>query len=242
MKLILEIEKRDIEEIQSLYQKQSQHKFVQDRIIKNLSHNVSEVSKEDFWGSLIMCLLTTQQRSGEDSLVTKFLNLRPNPLSLEVCCLQDNLKEYTFNELTKAKGIRRTNNIAQEIEINYEYLQKTNWEIIDEVNRLVNVDDKLLERQIAVKVQEKLKGIGPKQSRNLLQDLGLTKYETPIDSRIVKWLNEFGFPIPLSATALQDKPYYNYVSDIIYDICEEVKIKPCVLDAVIFSIYEKNVS
>jgi len=45
-----------------------------------------------------------------------------------------------------------------------------------------------IEREACILLQE-LKGIGPKQSRNLRQALGLLRYEIPIDSRIVKWLN-----------------------------------------------------
>ena len=88
-------------------------------------------------------------------------------------------------------------------------------------------------------LKENLKGIGPKQSRNLLQDLGVTSYETPIDSRIIKWLNNFGFPIPLSSQALQDEHYYNFVSDILFQLCEKANIKPCILDAAVFSSFEK---
>ena len=33
-------------------------------------------------------------------------------------------------------------------------------------------------------MSERLAGFGPKQARNLLQGLGLTRYEIPIDSRI----------------------------------------------------------
>ena len=47
-------------------------------------------------------------------------------------------------------------------------------------------------------VDDKLKGFGPRQSRNLLQGLGLTKYEIHIDGRITGWLNEFGLPVALS--------------------------------------------
>ena len=80
-----------------------------------------------------------------------------------------------------------------------------------------------------------LKGFGPKQSRNLLQALGLTRYEIPIDSRITKWLNHFGFPIKLSAAALADPNYYNFVLDGFQKLCEAADIYPCVMDAAIFA-------
>lgn len=51
------------------------------------------------------------------------------------------------------------------------------------------------ERHAVRFIDEHYQGFGPKQSRNLLQGLGLSRFEIPIDSRITKWLNEFGFPV-----------------------------------------------
>lgn len=62
-------------------------------------------------------------------------------------------------------------------------------------------------------------GIGPKQSRNLLQSLGLSRYEIPIDSRITKWLNAFGFPFHLTADGLADRHYFAVVSKGIRILC-----------------------
>jgi hypothetical protein len=67
---------------------------------------------------------------------------------------------------------------------------------------------------------DNLTGIGPKQSRNLLQGVGLSQWETPIDSRITKWLNQFGFPLRLSANALSDRNYYNLVSEGFQRLCQ----------------------
>ena len=85
------------------------------------------------------------------------------------------------------------------------------------------------------KIQDNLKGFGPKQSRNLLQILGLTIYEIPIDSRIAKWLNtKLDFPITVSAITLQDLNFYNFVSDAIQNLCEKANVKPCLFDASVF--------
>jgi hypothetical protein len=81
---------------------------------------------------------------------------------------------------------------------------------------------------------------GPKQSRNLLQSLGLSRYETPIDSRIVKWLNEFGFPLRLSAPALADRHYYAFVMEGFQQICRACEVMPCVLDAAIFASFDNG--
>ncbi len=78
-------------------------------------------------------------------------------------------------------------------------------------------------------------GFGPKQSRNLLQGLGLSRYEIPLDSRIAKWLNKYGFPMMLSAAALGDRNYYGLISDGFQQLAQCCEIMPCVLDAAIFS-------
>lgn len=122
------------------------------------------------------------------------------------------------------------------VKFNLDLLIKTNWQLLNEIKRELSGKTNIaVERKVAEKVQGSLKGFGPKQSRNLLQHLGLTVYEIPIDSRVVKRLNEFGFPAPLSASALQDNGYYNFVSDGIQQLCKRAKIKPCLLDAVLFS-------
>ena len=89
-------------------------------------------------------------------------------------------------------------------------------------------------------LDDKLWGVGPKQARNLLQGLGLTRFEIPIDSRITKWLNRFGFPVRLTAKPLQDANYYNFVSDGFQRLAEACGIMPCVLDAAIFASFDGN--
>jgi len=91
-----------------------------------------------------------------------------------------------------------------------------------------------MERQTAEWLAAEFQGLGPKQSRNLLQSLGLTRYEIPIDSRITAWLNRERFPVKLSGTALSDPHYYAFVSDGIREIGAAVGVYPCVLDAAVF--------
>ncbi|MBA7549614.1 hypothetical protein ES705_42104 [subsurface metagenome] len=88
---------------------------------------------------------------------------------------------------------------------------------------------------MADSIDQIFKGFGSKQARNFLQALGLTKYEIPIDSRIMNWMKNFGFSILFSPIALQDKAFYHFVSDGIQLLCEKANIYPCVLDAAIFS-------
>lgn len=93
-----------------------------------------------------------------------------------------------------------------------------------------------VERKVATWVAENFAGLGPKQSRNFLQSLGLTRYEIPIDSRIVKWLrHDFEFPLAIGAAALSDPDYYGFVNDVFRDLCREAGTYPCVLDSILFS-------
>ena len=75
------------------------------------------------------------------------------------------------------------------------------------------------------------------ESRLLLQTMGLTKYEIPVDSFVSEWLNDFGFPVRLSSNALQDRHFYHFVSEGIQLLCNKAGIYPCVLDAAIHEYY-----
>lgn len=56
----------------------------------------------------------------------------------------------------------------------------------------------------------------------------------PIDSRVTDWLNNFG--CKLSAAALADPNYYDFVSEGIQVLCARCNIFPCILDAAIFAL------
>ena len=74
------------------------------------------------------------------------------------------------------------------------------------------------------KIQAYLKGLGTKKSRNLLQMLGLSMYEIPIESRITNWLNcKLHFTV--SVTTLQDVNFYYFVSDAIQSLCGKADVK-----------------
>ena len=105
------------------------------------------------------------------------------------------------------------------------------WELNSSITKL---------KKTACLTVQNLKGFGPKQSRNLWQSLGLTRYEIPIDSRIVKWLNYNEFPFTLSASGLSDENYYQFIMDSIQKWCLEADIIPCVLDGAIFSSYDEE--
>jgi len=70
--------------------------------------------------------------------------------------------------------------------------------------------------------------------------LGLTRYEIPLDSKVVRWLNAEGFPSTLSAQALADPNYYEFVMDAVRVLCSQAGVLPCVCDAAVFSLKERD--
>lgn len=83
-----------------------------------------------------------------------------------------------------------------------------------------------------------MSGFGPKQSRNLLQWLGLTRHEIPIDSRVMSWLNDNGFPLPMSSRLLLYNDYYEFVENGIHELCRLCNVFPCVFDAAVFASFD----
>jgi hypothetical protein len=235
------INSKDIRRIKKFIELQESNPFVQNRKKRNLANCNSKITRPKVWKVLIGCLLTTQQRSGPESSVARFMKRTPFPLIYEVCRNQHNLKDFSFKILSDFGGIRRTKSIANEIADNLNHLEKGLWtDLLYKLNQLRKKTSPALENKIANFIDKQLQGFGPKQSRNFLQWLGLTRYEIPIDSRITKWLNEFGFPVVLSAAALGDRNYYHFVSDGIQQLCSASDIYPCILDAAIFASFDGN--
>ena len=239
MKLLWQIEDIDIQKVTSFYDKQKNNSFVLNRIERNIRKNLPPFSNDLFWEAMISCLITTQQRSGPDSAVTKFICTKPFPLNYPKCKSSDNLQSTSEGTITAFGGLRRGSRIAGEITFNFTWLENGGWDIIATmVDSLSRNQTPEMERKSCEVIIDNLKGFGPKQSRNLLQSLGLTRFEIPVDSRITKWLKAFGFPMKLSATALSDRNYYDFVLDGFQQICASCDIFPCVMDAAIFSSFD----
>lgn len=239
------VEPPDCEAVRRFVEEHRNKSFVRHRIWRNVVGPAPQFSRQKFWKAMVGCLLTTQQRAGPGSAVTRFLGAAPFPLDLSVC-LADPREERFLECLQSAGGIRRNRTIAHQLVANLSILETGGWQLIEELAQRLSKQrarepiesDVGLERDAASALDEGLEGIGPKQSRNLWQDLGLTRYEIPLDSRITKWLKRMGFPIPLSANPLVDAPYYNFVLDGVQILCAEAKVLPCVLDGAIFASYD----
>ena len=233
------ISQTDIEKVKNLIS-DNENAFLQSRRLRNVEKQNIVIDKDMVIKTMIMCLLTSQQRSGPNSTVGQFLRFDPFPITFEELTKTKNVEDFIKNTLKQSGLTRYVNRISSYFASNYMKIIDNNWTIISELEELKSSDSKIKERNIADNLANNFKGVGPKQARNFLQALGLTKYEIPIDSRITAWLNDFGFPVTLTSSPLGDKGYYHFVSDGIQELCEKAEIYPCLLDAVIFSSYDNN--
>ena len=239
MRIVWKVSKKDVARVKAFYNAQKCGCFVQNRLRTIMRTANVPVAKARFWKALILCLLTTQQRSGPNSPVGRFVIRKPFPLSHRSCGASDDLEKHVVTVLKRHGGIRRAPTIARQSSDNYAAMEAGLWpatrSTLEHVRKEGGAD---AERTAANFIQDNFRGFGPKQSRNLLQTLGLSRYEIPIDSRITKWLNEFGFPVGLNATALADRDYYQFVSEGFQQLCAACDIWPCLLDAAIFSSFD----
>jgi hypothetical protein len=241
MKLVWQIEDADKAVVKALMDVMGDHPFVQKRREENLAESKAPVTRGFFWSRLVLCLLSTQQRSGPGSATARFAAVQPFPLSWRACSRRPDLAAFVQQILTDFGGIRRAASIGRELGTNRGFVE-TSWaEASQMLDRLGAADSVQVERDTADYIQDHLKGFGPKQSRNLLQALGLTRYEIPIDSRITRWLNDaVQFPVKLTATALGDRNYYQFVCEGFQQLSAACGTHPCILDAAIFASYDRG--
>jgi hypothetical protein len=248
MKIAWQITRADVASVKELIRQQAGNALVRIRAESNLALTKPKVRRSRFWFQMVSMRLTSLQRSGPNSHVARFIRTSPFPLSYDATCGAKRICPFIARTLKDSGGIRFGPKIAKELAANLRLLEDGEWtRALKECNRLTRRVSRDTEKEVANYIKETFYGFGPKQSRNLLQALGLTRYEIPIDSRVTDWLNEFGFPVKLSAAGLADLNYYNFVSEGVQALCAQCRVFPCILDAAIFALRdgdawnEKNV-
>lgn len=238
MKLDWELSPSSIVKWKTFYEQNKDSSFVQNRFKRNVDRTEElDLSENAIWNAFVMCQLTTAQRSGPTSMVSKFLESSSPMLDYRTCTNATDPKRFFYDELTFAR-VRRTkiisNNLADSL---YWFKQKYMEEIKSLVKKTYSQGTRVSEIELAEALSG-YKGIGLKQSRNFGQYLGVTKYEIPIDSRVIKKLDEFGCGFRPSAHALTCPQVYRVVHNLIDQISAELSIMPCILDACIFSSFD----
>jgi thermostable 8-oxoguanine DNA glycosylase len=240
MEISWQITQYDIDSVKTFIEN-NHNPFVAARVRRNIHKEDLEINEDSVLRSMVMCILTSQQRSGPNTPVGRFLQKDPFPITFQTI-ISETDPEAFFRTTLQNNGLNRyINKIPKFFVDNYKFLITTNWQIINLIKTHLQFDsDKKSERKLANYINDNFQGFGPKQSRNFLQTLGITRFEIPIDSRITSWLNDFGFPVTLTSIALQDREYYEFVSDGIQNLCEKAGILPCILDAAIFSSFDNG--
>ena len=246
--------KEEINRTRGIIADQRDNPFVRTRREKNVKKAQITVTEQQFWNAHLAALLTSQQRSGPDSYVSQFLKNEIHTLGLDRCRDANNISRFVSEILEEHGGIRYYNNIGDACERNLKRLDSSGWaELWDELEKLIVLRERehkdadyATERQVSTFLSDRFAGgglhrVGSKQSRNMLQILGLTRFEIPLDSRITKWLNaNFDLPYRVSGDGLGNPEYYHFIMDLVQDGCAKANVVPCIFDAAVFSSYDTN--
>jgi hypothetical protein len=207
----------------------------------NVKGTLRATTSDEFWKWLVLSVLSSQQRYRLDSPTYKLENDEiefPLPLSG-----MGTLNESDIAARLRSLGFRFHQRISKELVANYNWLfrDERGWDrlepvltgLLDQRNSAPDYKHRALERKAASELDDMLAGVGPKQARNLLQSLGLTRYEIPLDGRVVGWLQDrLGWSIVIEA--LSRKDYYEDLLDRVQASCEMAGVLPTLLDAAAF--------
>jgi hypothetical protein len=235
-----EINEETLSRWRDFVDKNSKNQAVLKRHERNVKRNGIDLSKTNLWHVLVGCQVTTQQRSGPDTPVSRFLRSESGAVNYKVCRHSATLCEFLENEFTKA-GLRRAPTMARNLSQIFVHLENGEWNILmQNLKTLKNKTTKNKELKVVKYLQTNMyPGLGPKQARNFIQWVGLSRYEVPLDSRVLKKLKEYGCTFVPRATALSDETVYRFVQAGVQQIAASLDIYPCILDACIFSSFDE---
>jgi hypothetical protein len=197
------------------------------------------ISKAAIWRALVGCQVTTQARSGPDSLVHQFLHSKSPALALSRIEAAAQPRKLLQREL-KAARLRRWDVVSANLSDIIATLEAGEWKVLlghlESLRSRAKMQD---EREVVeYLLGNEYPGLGPKQARNFLQWLGLSRYEIPVDSRALRKLRELGANFVPGAGALSDSEVYEFVQSGLQQIALRLGVFPCILDACIFASFD----
>jgi hypothetical protein len=217
---------------------ENRHKPIpKDRQRRNVDRKGINISKERVWRTFVACQITTQQRSGANSPVAAFMKSDSRALSLSACSASRKLTGLLEAEFESFRfGSKNAENLTQILH----YLSDGGWQVLMPHLKAIRRDPVAQKERLAVQHLSSgvYPGLGPKQSRNFLQALGLSRFEVPIDSRVLSVMRELGSNFVPSPKGLGDEVVYRFVQDGLQQISQSLGIYPCMLDACIFASIE----
>ena len=233
------IDSSSLKEWRKFVAENSGNEFSIKRRTKNIRHIGIDLSKNKIWKKLVSCQVTTQQRSGPNSLVSKFLNSDSPALEITMCRKASSVQNLVEKECTKA-GLRMASKISKNLAAIWQSLENGEWDSLIQQLKTIEKNTSLKKERLVIDYLRsgKYPGLGPKQSRNFIQSLGLSKYEIPLDSRTLKKMRDMGVNFVPSGGSLSDPIVYIFIQDALQQLASKLDIYPCELDACIFSSFD----
>lgn len=240
MKPVWEIDQATLARWRGFVEENSKNQMVRNRHRRNVKRENIDLSRSNIWKVFVGCQVTTQQRSGPNTPVSRFLDSDSPALDYAACKKANSIQKLLERELSDA-GLRRAPTMAGNLSKIHDLLELGEWKtLLQHLNTLESNTTKGKELKVVQYLQsKKYPGLGPKQARNFIQWIGLSRYEVPLDSRVLKKLKEFGCKFVPRATALSDETVYRFVQDGVQQIAASLEIYPCILDACIFSSFDE---
>ncbi len=241
MKPVWEIDDATLARWRGFVKENFKNQMVRNRHARNIKRENIDLSKSNIWKVFVSCQVTTQQRSGPNTPVSRFLDSGSMALDYSACKKAISIHKLLKRELSSA-GLRRAPTIAGNLAEIHNLLESGEWKILlQHLGTLETHTTKSKELKVVQYLKsQKFPGLGPKQARNFIQWIGLSRYEVPLDSRVLRRLKELGCNFVPSATALSDETVYRFVQDGLQQIAASLKIYPCILDACIFSSFDEE--
>lgn len=197
---------------------------------RNINHIDGVIDKNTILRTMLICLLASETDSYPEHEIEKMFHNKQYFLNYEYIFKIRHIENALYEIFQKFGTTKYVKKVPKYFSTNFEFLVGTNWDLELEINTAMRKElTKYDERKLADMVDRSFKGFGSKEARSFLLALGVTKYEIPIDSKLIRWLEKFDFPIKFTKTALQDILFYHFVSDGIQKLCEVSEVYPCVL-------------
>ncbi len=158
MKLQWKISAKELERWRSLVEENKANIFVKVRERRNVSRKNVVLSKNALWRAHVMCQVTTQQRSGPGSLVSKFLDSNSGALKYGDCAKSSDLESLFETQLSAAK-LRRINIITRQLCEVFRGLENGGWDdLIKQLKTIRKCTNQHNEREVARYIEKKFKG------------------------------------------------------------------------------------
>lgn len=256
MRINAEWSQKDIETVKQLWTKHGQSNNQQWVCRFNLTYPWNRPSDATIWDTKVACVVSSVQPSGPNSSLAALfdtIGTTDFPLGLAQIAEASDPVAFISNTL-RERGFRFGNRRASMIWANHErfvtserctILEATSQELITTRSgqSMANGDELLRQERAAAKEmmwgkKAKIIGMGPKQSRHLLKQVGLGSESVVIDSRLMRFLwSVLESPDEAGPDKLNEEYTYRMVENWFRTLACQVGIAPIQLETLLWEVY-----